>query len=164
MNDKEIKENEILFTNYVVGYKGIPYNSTILLKNNASEKNLSLFFQIDKQNYVINVPFKDIKNISYTSRTATNNIQKGIEDNESKSSLLSMALFAGNPVMMVASSSLINSFLDTNSSNYNKVSYNIEYEIEIDFILNNEEKNLVLNTKASPEEFINQLKEDLKEV
>lgn len=160
-NETTIKENDVLFANYVVGYKGIPYNSIILLTNDRTNNNLNLFFQIEGNNYTLKIPFQAIKNIRYTTRPITNNKQKKVEDNESKSTLLSVALFAGNPLLMTAGSSVINSFLDNNSSNYNKVSYDIEYEIELDFSLGNEEINLVLNAQNPPENFINQLKTDL---
>ncbi len=157
-NEPNITENDIFFANYVVGYKGIPYNSVILLTNDKEKASLNLTFQINNNNYSLKIPYQIIKDIKFTTRTISNNQQKKVMDYNMQSSLISAAFFGGNPILQMAGSSVINSFLDTNSNNYNKVSYDIEYEIEIDFMMNNEEINLILNSQTSPEGFINQLK------
>ena len=164
MNDQnkqlDINENDLLFTNYTVGYKGIPFGAKVLLINNKASKTLDLIINDNGINSTINIQKENIHNVSYSNRTITVNTQKQPTNYEVENAMLAAALFGGNPIIQLAAGDTFNKLQDIFTNNYNKVKYNIEYEIEIKCSINNEEKEIVLTSKTNPEDFITNIKKN----
>ncbi len=161
MNDeqqKQLGENDLLFTNYTVGYKGIPFGATALLINNKPNNTLDLMYNDNGINTTINIQKNDIKNISYSNRPITINSQKQPANYEVENAMLAAALFGGNPILQMTAGDTFNKLQDIFTNNYDKVKFDVEFEIEINCLINNEEKEIVLTSKTNPEEFINSIK------
>ena len=62
--NNNITKDDFIFGNFVLGLKGIPYNTEVLLVNNFMENTLDLVYTIDNSNQTIKVPVSDIKSIS----------------------------------------------------------------------------------------------------
>ena len=131
-NGDNIDKNNFLFTNIILGFKEIPYYTTILLVNNISDKTLDLIYTIDNNKQIKKIPLDAIKNITYRDKVKVSNSMKKVEENETKSVLLSAVVFGGNPLMQLAGNSGFNTLFETLSNNYDKVDYNVEYEINIE--------------------------------
>ena len=86
-----------------------------------------------------------------------NNFSKKVEDNETKSILLSTVVFGGNPAMLLLGKEGFNSLFNSISNNYDKIDYSAYYEITIDTLINGIETKLVLTSEKNPEQFINQI-------
>lgn len=153
--DENIKGN-VLFTNFISGVKGIPLDTIMLLIDDTPNKSLNFMYNIDG-NKIMNFPIETIKNITFKSRVRMQKTDKKVEENETKSRLLSAAVFGGNPIMQLAGNSAFNSFFETSSNNYDKVDYDSYYEITIEALLNNQNFRIVLTTDTNPEEFINKI-------
>lgn len=159
MQDNNLNENSFIFTNIISGLKGIPLNTTILLVNDAPKSSLNLTYNVDG-NKMIQFPITSIKNITYKSRVRMQQASKEIGESESKSTLLSLALFGGNPIMQMASQKGMTKIFDTISDNYNKVDYNSYYEITLEANINGQDFKILLTSDTNPEEFINQIKKN----
>lgn len=159
MDNQEIqpKENEVLFTTYTVGYKGIPYGSTVLLLNNTKDKTLDIVYSAEGQQNKIAIPLSSLKNISFSTRPVTVNVDEKYVDYDQRSSLIAFAIFGGGMPYMIGSD-VISKTQKIFSTNYNKVQYNTEYEIEIECTINNEEKDIFLTARDNPELFIDTIK------
>ena len=156
--DKEIDKNNFLFTNFLTGLKGIALNTTILLINDNTDKTINMVYKdINNENNNLNIkiPIVNIKDISYISRVKMQNTSKKIEENSTKSALLSAAMFGGSPLLQLAGTTGLNNLFNSLSNNYEKVNYNSYYEITINTVINNIETKLIFTTDNNPEEFIN---------
>ena len=156
--DKEIDKNNFLFTNFLTGLKGIALNTTILLINDNTDKTINMVYKdINNENNNLNIkiPIVNIKDISYISRVKMQNTNKKIEENSTKSALLSAAMFGGSPLLQLAGTTGLNNLFNSLSNNYEKVNYNSYYEITINTVINNIETKLIFTTDNNPEEFIN---------
>jgi len=151
------KENEILFTTYTVGYKGIPYGSTVLLLNNSKDKTLEIVYESEGQRNIIPVQLSNLKNISFSTRPVTVNVDEKYIDYDERSSLIAFAVFGGGLPYMIGSD-VLSKTQKLFTPNYNKVQYNTEYEIEIECTINNEEKDIFLVARENPELFIETIK------
>lgn len=153
----ELDKDCFVFTNYMMGIKGLAYNTDMLLVNNIPDNTVDLIYAIDGNNQVVKINKNDIKNITSNARVKMQNISKKPENNETKSMLLSAVVFGGNPILQMAGAGGFNSLFDSLSSNYNKVNLNTVYEITIE-VNGEEEKTYVLNSEVDPEEFIEKIK------
>lgn len=156
--DKEIDKNNFLFTNFLTGLKGIALNTTILLINDNTDKTINMVYKDinnENNNLSIKIPIVNIKDISYISRVKMQNTSKKIEENSTKSALLSAAMFGGSPLLQLAGTTGLNNLFNSLSNNYEKVNYNSYYEITINTVINNIETKLIFTTDNNPEEFIN---------
>lgn len=157
MQDNNLNENSFIFTNIISGLKGIPLNTTILIVNDAPNNSLNLAYNLDG-NKIIKIPTANIRNITYKSRIRMQPVSKEVEENETKNTLLSLALFGGNPIMQMASQKGITNIFDTMSDNYSKVDYNAYYEITLEANINGQDFKILLTSDINPEKFINQIK------
>lgn len=158
--NNDFNENKCIFTHFLTGIKGIPLNTMILLVNNIPDNTLDLIYSVnnnEKDSKTIKLPINTINNISFYTKTRIENINKKVEENETKSALLSAVVFGGNPLLQLAGSSGFNSLFDSVSNNYNKVGYTTYYEITIETLTNNQELIIVLTTETNPETFINEI-------
>ena len=149
-------EGNVLFTNFISGVKGIPLNTIMLLIDDTPNKSLNFMYNIDG-NKIMKFPIETIKNITFKSRVRMQNSDKKVEENETKSMLLSAAVFGGNPLMQFAGNSGFNSLFESMSNNYDKVDYDSYYEITIEATINNQDFRIVLTSDTNPEEFINKI-------
>ena len=149
-----LDKNNFLFANFILGMKGIPFNTEVLLVNNVPDNSLDLIYAIDNNNQTIKLPIGTIRNISYKTSMQMQNISKKTESNETKSMLLSAVVFGGNPMLQLAGNSAFNSMFDEISNNYDKVNFNSYYEITIETLINSQEVKFIMNTKTYPNEFV----------
>lgn len=159
-SNNELNENYFVFTYFLTGIKEIPLNTIILLVNNKSDNSLDLIYSLnnnDKDSRTIKLPIDSIKDISFVGRVRMQNSNKKIDENETKSALLSAVVFGGSPILQLAGNSGFNSLFNSLSNNYNKVDYNAYYEITIKTSMNNQDLNLILTTDTSPEIFIKKI-------
>lgn len=156
MNEETINDN-ILFANYISGIKTIPLNTLILIINDIPNNSITFTFELDGKK-MMKFPKESIKNISYRSRVQMETSTKKPESNETKSALISAAVFGGNPILQMAGAKGINGLFDGLSNNYDKVDYSTYYEITMEVSINNQDLNILLNTDTNPENFINQIK------
>lgn len=159
-SNNEINENNFIFTHFITGVKEIPLNTMILLVNNIPDKSLDLIYNVnnnEKDSKTVKLPINTIKNISFDTKVKMQNVNKKVEENETKSALLSAVVFGGNPLLQLAGNSGFNSLSNSLSNNYNKVDYNAYYDITIETSINNQELRLVLTTDTNPEAFIKEI-------
>lgn len=149
-------EGNVLFTNFISGVKGISLNTIMLLIDDTPNKSLNFMYNIDG-NKIMKFPIETIKNITFKSRVRMQKSDKPVEENETKSMLLSAAVFGGNPLMQFAGNSGFNSLFESLSNNYDKVDYDSYYEITIEATINNQDFRIVLTSDTNPEEFINKI-------
>lgn len=149
-------EGNVLFTNFISGVKGISLNTIMLLIDDTPNKSLNFMYNIDG-NKIMKFPIETIKNITFKSRVRMQKSDKTVEENETKSMLLSAAVFGGNPLMQFAGNSGFNSLFESLSNNYDKVDYDSYYEITIEATINNQDFRIVLTSDTNPEEFINKI-------
>lgn len=166
MNNYNINENNFLITSFVMGEKGIPYGTTMLLMVDPSECVLNIVYNLNMNKHTdmkevnqedsvtLKIPFLSIKNINYVTRTKLSEKIKKVQDFSEESSFLSMALYATNPMMNVISFSFFNHLFDELSNNHDKVNVSSEYEISIDFELNGDVKSYIFSTIILPDNFI----------
>ena len=152
-----MEDNNLIFVNYISGIKNIPLNTVLLVVNDSPSNSVTFTFELDGKK-MMRFPYDTIKNISYKSRIRMESLTKKTEETEVKSSLLSAALFGGNPIMQLTGSKGINGLLSGLSNNYDKVNYSEFYEIVIEVTINNQELRILLNSDTNPEEFINKIK------
>ncbi|MDO5569163.1 MAG: hypothetical protein Q4G04_03535 [bacterium] len=152
-----LNKNNFMFASFVLGLKEIPLNTEVLLVNNVLDNSLDLIYFVDNNNRTIKFPTNIIKQISYKSDIRMQNISKKFESNEMKSMLLSAVTFGGTPLLQFAGAHVFNSFFDAVSNNYDKVDFNVYYEITIETLIDGQEIEYVLNTDSNPEEFIKQV-------
>ena len=156
--NSNIDKDYFLFANFILGMKGIPYNTEALLINNIPDKTLDILYSVDDSKKIIKIAKEDIKNVSYTPEI---NMQKGVSEiksNENKSALLSAAVFGGNPLMQLAGGEIFNSIIDDATGNYNKMKLDGYYRLNIDFSSNNQDIKFLLNVNSNPEIFIQKMK------
>lgn len=153
--DNNLNKDNFIFASFVFGLKGIPYNTETLLVNNITDNSLDLIYLINNNNQTIKVPINNIKNISYKTSMRMQNTPKKVEENETKSMLLSAVVFGGNPMLQFVGNSAFNTLFD--GLNYNKINLNTYYEITVEIFINNEEIKIVLDTNVNPDMFIRQV-------
>lgn len=154
--DINIDESNFIFTNIISGLKGIPLNTTILLVNDSTNNTLNLTYNLDG-NKMIKIPLTGIKNITFKTRVRMQNTTKEPTENDTKSTLLSAALFAGNPILQVAGQKGMTKLFDSMSDNYNKVDYNSYYEITLEANINGQDFKITLSSDTNPEVFISKI-------
>ncbi len=151
-------QDALIFCGLVMGIKGVPFNTEILLVNNIPDSTLDIIYAVDKVNQTIKIPVSNVKNVSFVSKVRMQNTGKRVESHEMKSALLSAALFGGNPILQMAGTGAINSIFDDLSSNYDKVNFSAYYEMSVEAVVDGIEKEFVFNTDTNPETFVNQVK------
>ena len=162
-NNLNLDKNDFIFTNFVMGIKELPFNTVILLINDTLKNSINLNYSLDNVNEkTIELSKNTIKNITYTKKVKLTNVSKTTEDHQTKSMLLSVAMFGGHPIMQMLGAQEFNSLFDAVSNNYDKVKCDNYYEIMLETTLNNEDIKLVFNTDTNPEIFINKIINSLK--
>ena len=146
-----------LFTSFVLGIKEIPFGSEVLITNNLEENTINLIYRINNSNQNFQIQKKKIKNINCTSRARTALKNKKVEDNETKSLLLSAVMFGGNPIVQSLGNDGFNMLFNTLSNNYDKVEFNVEYEIIIEYLMDNQLKRIVTISKINPKKFLDNI-------
>ena len=149
-----LNKNNFFFANFILGMKGVPLNTEVLLVNNIPDSSLDLIYAIDNNNQTIKLPIGTIRNISYKTSMRMKNISKKTESNETKSMLLSAVVFGGNPVLQLAGNSAFNTMFDVLSNNFDKVNFDSYYEITIEILIDGQEIKLIMDTDAYPDEFV----------
>ena len=162
-NNLNLDKNDFIFTNFVMGIKELPFNTVILLINDTLKNSINLNYSLDNVNEkTIELSKNTIKNITYTKKVKLTNVSKTTEDRQTKSMLLSVAMFGGHPIMQMLGAQEFNSLFDSVSNNYDKVKCDNYYEIILETALNNEDVKLVFNSDSNPEIFINKIINSLK--
>ena len=158
MEQNNFNENDLLFARLQSGLRGVFYGTDLLLVNNVPNNTLDVIYEIDnvKNEKILNKV--DIKDISFESKVRISGTEHKTEEHQTKSTLLSFALFGGNPVAQMVGSSALNSLFETVSGNYDKVDFNTEYKMVIIYNENNEEKRLTLVSENNPQNFISLFK------
>lgn len=146
-----------LFTSFVLGVKEIPFDSEVLITNNLEENTINLIYRINNSNQNFQIQKNKIKNVSCTSRARTAIKNKEVEDNETKSLLLSAVMFGGNPIVQTLGNDGFNMLFNTLSNNYDKVEFNVEYEIIIEYLMDNQLKRIVVVSKINPKKFLDNI-------
>ena len=149
-----LNSDSFIFVSYVMGIKGLPFNTFFLLVNNTIDGVFELIYAIDNNKQIMRIPFSDMKSISVRSKVVMQNVSKNVESNETKSMLLSFVIFKGNPLLQILGKDAFNSLFDTISSNYDKVKFDTVYEISIEAIINSEIKTIVFNSDTNPDKFV----------
>lgn len=153
----DFDDSLFLFTNFVLGVKEIPFDSEVLITNNLEENTINLIYRINNSNQNFQIQKNKIKNISCTSRARTAIKNKEVEDNETKSLLLSAVMFGGNPIVQTLGNDGFNMLFNTLSNNYDKVEFNVEYEIIIEYLMDNQLKRIVVVSKMNPKKFLDNI-------
>lgn len=152
-----IDETKFFFTTFISGIKGIPYETTVLIHNNIECNAIDLIYESNNNKEIRRIDRNIIKNISFISRMRSANTHKEVRDEETKGMLLSFVLFGGSPIAQMAGKSGFNSLFNSLSDNYDKVDFDVEYQITIQSVINNEIHNFVFRSDVNPESFINSL-------
>ena len=145
VSNNNLSENNFIFTNSIIGLKEIPYNTTVLLVNNIPNNSIELIYNINNINQTKSFPINIVKSITYANKVRTSNVSKKIDENKTKSMLLSAVVFGGNPLVQMMGNSGFNSLFNSLSNNYEKV---------IELLINNESSKLVFSSQTNPESFI----------
>lgn len=153
----DFDDSLFLFTSFVLGIKEIPFGSEVLITNNLEENTINLIYRINNSNQNFQIQKNKIKNINCTSRARTALKNKKVEDNETKSLLLSAVMFGGNPIVQTLGNDGFNMLFNTLSNNYDKVEFNVEYEIIIEYLMDNQLKRIVVVSKINPKKFLDNI-------
>ena len=153
----DFNDSLFLFTSFVLGIKEIPFGSEVLITNNLEENTINLIYRINNSNQNFQIQKNKIKNINCTSRARTALKNKKVEDNETKSLLLSAVMFGGNPIVQTLGNDGFNMLFNTLSNNYDKVEFNVEYEIIIEYLMDNQLKRIVVISKINPKKFLDNI-------
>lgn len=153
----DFDDSLFLFTSFVLGIKEIPFGSEVLITNNLEENTINLIYRINNSNQNFQIQKNKIKNINFTSRARTAIKNKEVEDNETKSLLLSAIMFGGNPIVQTLGNDGFNMLFNTLSNNYDKVEFNVEYEIIIEYLMDNQLKRIVVISKINPKKFLDNI-------
>ena len=167
---KMIKEGEeppedpsvyyILFANKISGFKGISFDTRMLLVNDHSLNNLTINYENNGEviQYIINR--SKIQSVNFISRVQMNTNETNSNYENIDKHLLAEAKFGGYPLLQCLGedSKLNNSTLDE----VNKVDINTYYEFTVSFINEeNEIQNIVFKVENNPEKFVNFLKNNI---
>lgn len=152
--NNNFNENDILFVRLQSGLKDVVYGTDLLLVNNVPSNTLDVIYTIDdiKNEKIINR--SDIKGITYESKVRISSSDHKTDEHQTKSTLLSLAMFGGHPMAQMLGATGLNSLFETMSNNYDKVDFNTEYKIVIQYDENGEEKRLTVISEKNPELFI----------
>lgn len=153
----DFDDSLFLFTSFVLGIKEIPFDSEVLITNNLEENTINLIYRINNSNQNFQIQKNKIKNVSCTSRARTAIKNKEVGDNETKSLLLSAVMFGGNPIVQTLGNDGFNMLFNTLSNNYDKVEFNVEYEIIIEYLMDNQLKRIVVVSKMNPKKFLDNI-------
>ncbi len=156
-NIENIDPDLFLIANLILGIKKVPIYTTLLLKNNTKEKTLSIEYQENDKIKKINIPISNISKINIdndiTFKYQTKDNQSDIE---MANTLLSYSLFG--PIGSLASNNILNNI----TSDYQKPKFNVSFNLDITYFLNQKEKHLKINTLKNPQNFIDKLNINLK--
>ena len=154
MEQNNFNENDILFVRLQSGLRGVIYGTDLLLVNNVPNNTLDIIYTIEeaKNEKVLNK--MDIKDITFESKVRISSSEHKTEEHQTKSTLLSLAMFGGHPMAQMLGASGLNSLFQTVSNNYDKVDFNTEYKIVITYVENNEERRITVVGDTNPEKFI----------
>lgn len=153
-----VQKEDFLFTRFLIGTKEIPYNTSVLLVNNVPSQTLDMIYMAEQQKTTKQIPLNNITNLSHIGKLRTTNYVKTVEENQTKSMLLSAAMFGGSPLLQLLGTNGFRTFFDSVSNNYDKINFSTEYEITIQFMENNMEQQLKVISDENPEIFIQQIK------
>lgn len=153
-----VQKEDFLFTRFLIGAKEIPYNTSVLLVNNIPSQTLDMIYMVEQQKTTKQIPLNNIMNLSYIGKLRTANYVKTVEENQTKSMLLSAAMFGGSPLLQLLGTNGFRTFFDSVSNNYDRINFSTEYEITIQFMENNMEQQLKVISDENPEIFIQQIK------
>lgn len=153
-----VQKEDFLFTRFLIGAKEIPYNTSVLLVNNVPSQTLDMIYMVEQQKTTKQIPLNNIMNLSYIGKLRTANYVKTVEENQTKSMLLSAAMFGGSPLLQLLGTNGFRTFFDSVSNNYDRINFSTEYEITIQFMENNMEQQLKVISDENPEIFIQQIK------
>ena len=106
-----LNKDNFIFFNFIVGIKEIPFNEIVLLVNNISDNTMDLIYKNNDISNTKKIDYKDIINISYSSKVRTSIKDKEVKENETKSLLLSTVMFGGSPIAHMLANSAFNTFL-----------------------------------------------------
>ena len=154
------QENNFIFTNYISGIKGMPFDTTILLVNNGVDHTLDFIYNLTNQeqdNQTIKIPINGIADISSRTRVRMQNEESKVVDNTTKSLLFSAVVFGGNPLLQMAGSAGLDRLFGSLSNDYSKVDYQSYFEIRMKATIQNQEFSITLKTEVNPEEFIQKI-------
>lgn len=154
MEQNNFNENDILFARLQSGLKGVIYGTDLLLVNNVPNNTLDIIYTIDNVKNEKILRKEDVRNIAFESKVRISSSEHKTEEHQTKSTLLSLAMFGGNPMAQMLGSAGLNSLFQTVSNNYDRVDFNTEYKVVITYNENSEEKRLTVVSETSPEKFI----------
>lgn len=66
-------------------------------------------------------------------------------------------MFGGNPIVQTLGNDGFNMLFNTLSNNYDKVEFNVEYEIIIEYLMDNQLKRIVVVSKMNPKKFLDNI-------
>ena len=138
---------------YILGIKGIPLNTEVLLFWNEEDKTLDFIYASEGDNKTIKIPFDDVRDIKYESKVTVSDSRAKPENHETTSMLLSAITFGGNPILQVLGNSGYNALLNGLSNNYDKMTLHSYFDVILHFILNGEEKEVIIETFSNPKDF-----------
>ena len=130
MND--INESNILFAKLQRGIKGATYGTDILLVNDTLGKILEVIFTIEDKKYRTNIPYGNIRSISFQTKMRVRGEEHNVEELQTNTTLLAAAMFGGNPMMQMLGQMGMKSLIDTQTGNYDKVKLDREFQIDIE--------------------------------
>lgn len=157
-NNINIDKDNFLFARFILGLKGIPFNTEALLVNNNEDNTLDILYIVDNIIKLIKLPKNSLNNISFSPEI---NIQKTFDKEESyeiKSKLLSAVTIGKTPLSQLVSSEMYNLIIANAFSNYDKLTFNAYYRINIDSLIENQEVKFLFSVNNYPEGFINFIK------
>ena len=157
-NKKEMNDNTYLISNhlhyllanYVYGLEksGDLYNKLTILSFSEEATQLQIDIESSQFGSII-IPINSITNMSAKNTLVVKEVSPPIENNEMANSLLLTALF-GTWGPMISESKLLKDIGD-----YNKTKMENIFELEINYIVDNQNKKLLFQTKQNPQKFIN---------
>ena len=158
MND--INESNILFAKQQRGIKGATYGTDILLVNDTLGKILEVIFTIEDKKYRTNIPYGNIRSISFQTKMRVRGEEHKVEEHQTNSTLLAAAMFGGKPMKQMLGQMGMKSLIDTQTGNYDKVKLDREFQIDIEYASGTEERKVVLISDNNPEEFVTKVLTD----
>ena len=157
LKDANISKENMLFGTLLLGVKGVPINTEVLLINDINNNSLNLVYYYDYDNQIINIPKDTITNITYNENIRTSTNGSGFISNDMKASLVTAFIVGSNPTLVGAKGAIFDAVKE-DADDYIDQSFKVYYDVSIETINSEESKKYVISTNNKPETFIKEIK------
>ena len=147
----------VLFANKISGFKGIPFDTRMLLVNDHPNNNLCVYYEFENEIKKETISRDKIQDVVLVSRIQMDNSNNNSDDTYKDDTLIKEAVFGGQPL-----SQFLKKVDDNKEEIGNKIDLSSYYELTITFVNEeNENSRLIFKITTDCEKFVNFLKTNI---